>query len=130
MDISSGSGRLLTYDKFEKIYKKGLDYDLQVDDNLFFAATNKRELEDACFINHSCNPNCGIKDKLKVVAMRKIKKGEEITFDYAMSETSDYKMKCNCKQKNCREIITGEDWKLEKLQKNTKDISQTTYRKE
>ena len=38
--------------------------------------------EPARFLNHSCNPNCGIKGKLKVVALKNIKKGEEITIDY------------------------------------------------
>lgn len=33
--------------------------------------------------NHSCNPNSFIKGKNELVALRDIKKGEEITFDYS-----------------------------------------------
>lgn len=59
----------------------------------------------ARFASHSCEPNCGIKDKFKIVAMRNIKKREEISFDYDMSEDSDWRMRCKCGNKNCRKII-------------------------
>ncbi len=58
------------------------------------------------FINHSCNPNSGLKGKKEVVAMRNIKKDEEITIDYSITEDDPYwKMKCRCGNKNCRKII-------------------------
>ena len=38
------------------------------------------------FINHSCNPNTGIKGKVTVVALRDIKEGEELTIDYSTIE--------------------------------------------
>jgi uncharacterized protein len=56
-------------------------------------------------INHSCEPNCGFKGKFQIVAMRDIKKGEWLTFDYEMCEDSDWKMECECSSKNCRKII-------------------------
>lgn len=57
-------------------------------------------------INHSCNPNCWIKDKSNVVAMRDIKKWEEIIWDYEMSEDSDWIMEnCQCWSDICRWII-------------------------
>ncbi len=59
----------------------------------------------ASFVNHSCDPNCGIKDLFKIVAMRKIPKGEEITWDYEMSEDSDWRMECECGSDNCRKVI-------------------------
>lgn len=60
----------------------------------------------ARYINHSCDPNCGIKGLYKVVAMRDIKKGEQITWDYEMTEKSDWwKLKCKCGAKECRKII-------------------------
>lgn len=58
------------------------------------------------FINHFCNPNAGIKGKVIFVALRDIKKDEEITFDYSISEDDIlWQMKCSCGQKNCRKII-------------------------
>ncbi len=38
------------------------------------------------FLNHSCNPTLGIKGKVTYVALRNIKKGEELTFDYSITE--------------------------------------------
>jgi SET domain-containing protein len=57
------------------------------------------------FFNHSCEPNCRIKGKFQIVAMRDIKKGEWLTYDYEMTEDSDWKMDCKCDSKNCRKII-------------------------
>ncbi|MGB3637345.1 MAG: SET domain-containing protein-lysine N-methyltransferase [Rivularia sp. (in: cyanobacteria)] len=64
-------------------------------------------------VNHSCNPNCGIKlnqtGAHDFVAMRDINVDEEITFDYAMRNYSiDYfSMPCECGSENCRTKITG-----------------------
>src|SRR3989338_2082559 len=59
------------------------------------------------FINHSCSPNSGLLGKTKVVAMSKIKKGQEVTIDYSCTEasTSQWRMKCNCHTKECRKLI-------------------------
>jgi hypothetical protein len=61
----------------------------------------------ARLINHSCDPNCGIKDLFKIVAMRKIEAGEHITWDYEMTERNDWgwKMKCKCGSPLCRKTI-------------------------
>lgn len=60
----------------------------------------------ARFINHSCDPNCGIKGLYNVVAMRDIKKGEQITWDYEMTEKSDWwRMRCKCGSPLCRKWI-------------------------
>lgn len=58
------------------------------------------------YLNHSCNPNSGIKGKVTMVALKDIKEGEEITIDYSIIEGDDmWEMKCSCKQPNCRKII-------------------------
>ena len=58
------------------------------------------------YLNHSCNPNAGIKNNRDLVAMKPIKKGEEICFDYSMNNIDDWTMKCHCGSKNCRKIIS------------------------
>jgi uncharacterized protein len=62
----------------------------------------------ARFINHSCNPNAeSINDKghVWVIALKPIKKGEEITYDYCLT-TDDYKdHPCKCGSKKCKGYI-------------------------
>ena len=58
------------------------------------------------YINHSCNPNCGINDSVNIVAMKNIRRGEEVTFDYSTSESENgWYLICHCENKNCRRII-------------------------
>lgn len=56
-------------------------------------------------LNHSCEPNCGFRGKFLLVAMRNIKKGEWLTFDYEMSEDSDWRMECKCGSRYCRKVV-------------------------
>lgn len=66
-------------------------------------------------VNHSCNPNCGIKvnetGAHDFVAMREILPGSEISFDYAMRNYSidHFDRPCQCGANNCRGRVTG--WK-------------------
>lgn len=66
-------------------------------------------------VNHSCNPNCGIRvnemGAHNFVARQNICINEEITFDYAMRNYGvDYFPKqCMCGSEKCRGRITG--WK-------------------
>lgn len=65
-----------------------------------------RDSSFARLLNHSCEPNCGIKNLFNIVAMRNIKPGEEVTWDYEMTEDHPYwRMKCKCGSKNCRASI-------------------------
>ncbi len=68
------------------------------------------------YFNHSCDGNIGFDNKGDFVAIRKIKKGEELTYDYALAESNPkFKMRCRCNSKNCRGVVTGNDWKNKKL---------------
>jgi hypothetical protein len=60
----------------------------------------------ARYVNHSCEANCGIKGLFDIVAMRTIQPGEEITWDYEMTEDSDWwRMDCRCGSPRCRKVI-------------------------
>ena len=123
IDFSTGPGKYMsTKESDDTFFNKGVDYGLQIDDDLFFVPNNAKEIESADFLNHSCNPTLGIKGNMQMVALRDIEKGEEITFDYATAETSKYSMKCHCGSKDCRKIITGDDWKIKDLQKKYKNF--------
>ena len=79
-------------------------------------------------INHSCDPNCGLRGQVTFVAIKDIKLGEEVTYDYAMAD-SDYPgkisepetvMKCLCGSSSCRGFFTGDDWRRKDLQEKYK----------
>jgi SET domain-containing protein len=73
--------------------------------------------ESGDMINHSCEPNCGAFGSSSVKAMKNIEIGEELTFDYAMTDSSQYdEFKCFCGKVNCRGKITGKDWQDSILQ--------------
>lgn len=115
----------------------------QVDDEVYNGYHSETEMDeemklDWC-LNHSCDPNAWYVTKDVVEARRKIAKGEEICYDYASktlirvlnslvcdsqmfgivaSQANDkMKMPCNCGTSLCRGTIFGDDWRLERLQK-------------
>ena len=87
---------------------------LQVDEDIYILTAEEAEPND-CF-NHSCEPNLGFFGQIGLVAMRDIEAGEELMFDYAMSDGEPYdEFDCYCGSSNCRKKITGNDWKLPEL---------------
>ena len=58
--------------------------------------------------NHHCQPNTALEDRVNVIALQQIKKDQEITCDYALTEEDPYwKMECHCGERNCRGIIVS-----------------------
>lgn len=95
---------------------------LPLGDDYFVGATSPEEEPSIkLYVNHSCNPNCGIRGEITFVSMRDIKRGEELTFDYAMVDDENYSFECACGTDNCRKIVTGKDWKILELQKRYKN---------
>ncbi|MCO5112369.1 MAG: SET domain-containing protein-lysine N-methyltransferase [Burkholderiaceae bacterium] len=69
-------------------------------------------------MNHSCDPNCLFDGDELCIAARDIATDEEITYDYATSETessSHEPFKCGCGTAACRGTITGRDCLLPSL---------------
>jgi hypothetical protein len=63
--------------------------------------------------NHSCDPSMWLADSLTVVARRPITAGDEATIDYALLTVEPtWSMVCKCGSALCRELVTGEDWRL------------------
>jgi|FLOH01.1.fsa_nt_gi uncharacterized protein len=111
------AGHIVEYDEMIKYRNKVGDFDVQISDNFFLVPKSKNEINDlVVHFNHSCNPNAGPDGQIIFVAIKDIKKGEEITVDYAMITMPPYKLECNCGSEKCRKIITGDDWKLKELQ--------------
>ena len=68
------------------------------------------------FLNHSCEPNCVIMGRTKIVALRRIEPNEEITFDYSTNVGWEgFSMECKCGKKACRKIVKSYGFLSEEL---------------
>jgi SET domain-containing protein len=118
--ISLWGGRIVRGDELDPGMPRFTERVLQVDEDLYLLTAEDKEPND-CF-NHSCDPNLGFFGQIGLVSMRVIETGEEVTFDYAMSDGGPYdEFECLCGSPNCRKIVTGNDWKLSELWHKYKD---------
>jgi uncharacterized protein len=84
--------------------------EIQIDDDLFIAPVTDEERElSMLYLNHSCDPNLGVRGEITFVAMLDIRAGEELTHDWAMTDDDDHSLKCNCGASDCRKVLTGKD---------------------
>uniref|UniRef100_A0A8C9ZQW5 [histone H3]-lysine(4) N-methyltransferase n=1 Tax=Sander lucioperca TaxID=283035 RepID=A0A8C9ZQW5_SANLU len=105
--------RSVLTDKREKYYDgKGIGcYMFRIDDFDVVDATMHGNA--ARFINHSCEPNCysrviNVEGRKHIVifALRKIYRGEELTYDYKFPiEDASSKLNCNCGTRRCRRFL-------------------------
>ncbi|XP_062254650.1 histone-lysine N-methyltransferase 2B isoform X3 [Platichthys flesus] len=105
--------RSVLTDKREKYYDgKGIGcYMFRIDDFDVVDATMHGNA--ARFINHSCEPNCysrviNVEGRKHIVifALRKIYRGEELTYDYKFPiEDASSKLNCNCGARRCRRYL-------------------------
>ena len=114
-------GKLVTKKEVEKNAK--FDNDKAI---YLFNVNNRYDMDgdfeynDARLINHSCNPNCEVDGKglkLWIFALRDIKKGEELSYDYGFGYDKDYKQfVCKCGANNCVGYIVreGSRWRIKK----------------
>jgi len=69
------------------------------------------DLEDANLVNRSCDPNFGMEGNVVFVAMRDIAAGEELCFDYTMTDANEfYGFERSCGTAKCRGVVSGADW--------------------
>lgn len=86
---------------------------IQIDENMFLMSAREGPAD---WINHSCSPNAGMRGQISLVAMRAIGAGEEICYDYAMTDGSDYdEFACTCGSPQCRGYVSGDDWQRTEL---------------
>lgn len=112
--IAVWGGEILPQDLFNTLPDRLRRLSIQVEEDLFMVAPNEGPAD---YVNHSCDPNAGLSGQIVLVAMRDIPAGEEIRFDYAMSDVTDYdEFQCQCGAPNCRSVIRGSDWMRPELQ--------------
>lgn len=83
---------------------------LQIGEDVFLESTIG--FDD--FLNHSCYPNCFIDWlTLNLVSLRRIRKGEELTYHYCTSDWNDvhllqdHSFTCKCSARNCIGKVKG-----------------------
>ena len=112
--VSMWGGKIVQEDELDPSMPRFTQRVLQMDEGLYLLTAEEKEPND-CF-NHSCEPNLGFFGQIGLVAMRDIDAGEQLTFDYAMSDGGPYdEFECLCGSPHCRKTITGNDWKLPAL---------------
>ena len=113
--VAGFGGHVVERVEFDNLDEELRTHSLQIDDRLYLVSLPP--FAPADYVNHSCEPNCGLIGSCLLVAMREIEAGEELCFDYAMSDTNDYdEFVCACGSSSCRGLITGADWKRPELQ--------------
>ena len=126
-DIKDGT-KIIEY-KGKIVTKKKVEEDTKFDNDkaIYLFNLNKKydldgdlKFNTARLINHSCNPNCEVAGtglKVWVYAIRDIKEGEELSYDYGFGYDEYYKdFPCRCGSKNCVGYIVreGSRWRIKK----------------
>lgn len=101
-------GKIVTFDECMSSIELGqenIDDPLQIAEWLFIDLD-----EPSRAINHSCEPNAGLRNRSELFALRDIMPDEEITYDYSSvvgpNITPDmWTMECSCGAPSCRKII-------------------------
>jgi len=104
--IAEFIGKVYMSDLATEVPARMVDHVIQIGQTTFLHAENRL----AEFINHSCRPNCGIKNLTQVVTTVPIKIGDEVTWDYRCSENSNWVLEnCLCGADRCTGIVGNFD---------------------
>jgi hypothetical protein len=116
-DIACGT-RIIEY-AGEKITKQESLARCEQNNEYIFALDDELDLDGnvgwnpARFLNHSCEPNCEAqldRGRIWVVALREIRAGEELTFNYGY-DLEDYREHlCACGAPGCVGYIVAEEF--------------------
>ena len=117
--IHVAEGNILTLEESKALSEDQQNLCYEIEDDRLLCPKDFNNLTDDWYINHSCNPNSGsASDWFTLIAMQDIEPHEEITYDYAMTDADpEWCMNCRCGAKNCRNTVTGNDWKIKELQR-------------
>jgi len=93
--------------------------EIQIEDDLYIAPQSAEDVEaNLLCLNHSCDPNVGVRGQITFVAMRDVPVDVELSIDYAMIDGDpNERMECRCGAFECRRVITGNDWRLRNLRR-------------
>ena len=101
--IAEYKGPLLTTKQANKIEANGNRYLYEVNSRWTIDGSPRSNI--ARYANHSCNPNAdsyNVKKRVFIRALRNIKPGEEIVYDYGIDYLKNVIGRSNCKCSRCR----------------------------
>jgi hypothetical protein len=110
-------GHIATQQEFDNMSDDLKRYPIQIADSTYIADRDRSIFDLSEYFNHSCDPNGGVLGHNVLVAIKNIKAGEEVAYDYATAQVFDEKFMCECGTSLCRTYIKGDDWKRKDLQK-------------
>ena len=126
-DIKKGTKIIEYKGKIISVNKSKTDPKFDNEKAIYLFNINKRFDLDGDFkfniarlINHSCDPNCEVFGeglKVWVYAMKDIRKGDELSYDYGFSYDENFRQyPCNCRSKKCVGYIVreGSRWRIKK----------------
>jgi SET domain-containing protein len=116
--VAVKGGTIMDSATFARVRDEVSPAEIQIEEDLYIAPSGTKEVEtNILCLNHSCNPNVGVRGQITFVAMRDIPAGAELTIDYAMIDGDPGERRaCSCGALECRKIIMGNDWRLPELQ--------------
>ena len=113
--VAAFGGHVVPRDVLDGLPEERQGRSIQIDTDLYLVSGEIPEPGD--MLNHSCEPSCGLVGATVLIALRDIEVDEELTFDYATCDCSDYdEFVCACAEPTCRGTITGMDWLIPELQ--------------
>jgi SET domain-containing protein len=100
--IAEYKGPLLSFKDAEKAEARGNRYLYEISKN--FTVDGAARSNIARYANHSCNPNAdtySVKHRVFIRALRNIKPGEEIVYDYGIDYLKNVIGRSNCQCSRC-----------------------------
>jgi SET domain-containing protein len=96
------TGKLLTR---KEANKKGGKYLFEINSRWTIDGSGRENI--ARYINHSCRPNCEvdiINKEIKIFAIKDIKTGEELCYDYGKEYFNEFIKPFGCRCAHCRKL--------------------------
>jgi hypothetical protein len=94
-------GEMLDEKELEK--RNSNKYFFEIDKNCTVDGSGRENV--ARYFNHPCRPNCEVRiysKRIRIWTIRKIKPGEELTYDYGKEYFNEYINSHGCKCASCR----------------------------
>lgn len=108
-NITRFTGEIFHFSELPAEYSGREDQWVQISANEFMGPSGR--VDD--YINHSCDPNSGLKfsdEGVVLVAIKDIEIGDEISWDYSTTMIGlNWSMHCDCRSHNCRRKVAGFD---------------------